>query len=773
MRRPPGLRFLGLCLLGPPLAAVLAFAALNAVFPFPEDRLAAPWSTRVLDRNGAELRRFLAQDGMWRFPVGLDEVAPELVTALVESEDRWFYRHPGVNPLSIVRAAWGNLAAGRVVSGASTIPMQIARMADPRPRTLGAKLIEAFRAVQLELAHTKEELLAIYLNMAPFGGNITGVGAASRLYFGKPPDRLSLGECAFLAVLPRAPTKYDPVKNPRAAMQVRNRVLAMLAGRGAVSPELARRAMRQPMVAHRRSSPMLAPHFTLMAKNRLGAEPVLATSLDLPRQRILEGLVRRHAARIRQQGVANVAAVALDRRTREVLALAGSADFGDDRFQGQVNNALARRSPGSALKPFLYAQAFDKGLAVAQSYLLDVPADYSGYAPENYTGVFHGRVTAAEALARSLNAPAVRLLADVGLESFHGLLKRGGLESIDRPASAYGLPLALGACEVRLVDLTNLYATLGEGGMHWPWRITAGEPGPGTRLFSPEAAHVVAEILGGVTRPDMPDSWRLTLDRPAAAWKTGTSFGHRDAWAVGFGADVAVGVWVGNPDGTPVQGISGANHAGPLFFDILRALAPASRDLNLPDAPGLRQVRLCAHSHQLAGPDCPETITATAGPNLALARCAEHRRVMVDAETGLRLEGGCLLTRPAAARVFAATPPELASWLTAQGKPVPALPELSPACADVPRGRGPTIVSPSPGTPYVMRHDAPREFQQIALAASSSEPGGPLWWYVDGRFAGTSAPERKLFLPMTPGPHTASVTDAQGRTSSVAFRVVR
>jgi penicillin-binding protein 1C len=283
-------------------------------------------------------------------------------------------------------------------------------------------------------------------------------------------------------------------------------------------------------------------------------------------------------------------------------------------------------------------------------------------------------------------------------------------------------------------------------------------------------------MLAEVSRPDMPDSWRLTLDRPAAAWKTGTSFGHRDAWAVGFGRTLAVGVWVGNPDGSPVKGISGAAHAGPLFFDVLRALAPHSRDLGLAPGPGLRPVRLCASSGLPAGPDCPLAVEGTAGPRLALPRCTEHRRVMVDARTGLRLEGGCLasplLADRTTSRVAETVPPELAAWLASQGKPVPALPALSPLCPDVPGGAGPVILSPSARTPYVMRHDAPASYQQLALKAVGGEPDQPLWWYVDGRFAGTARGSHPLFWTMVPGRHTASVTDAQGRSETVAFRVL-
>lgn len=768
-------RFLygGLILSSFPLVAALVFGLLNALFPLPEEWLSPPSGTRVLDRSGIELRRFLATDSMWRFPVTLHEVSPDLVKALIESEDRWFYEHPGVNPFSIVRAAWGNLVAERVVSGASTIPMQIARMSDPRSRNLEAKAIEAFRAIQLSIKYSKTELLEAYLNLAPFGGNIMGVGAASLLYFDKPSSQLSLGESALLAVLPRAPNRYNPARHPDRAMVIRNQVLELLTNRKVVDSAEAKRAMRQPMVAHHRPSPMLAPHFSLFAKHRLGAKPNLVTTLDISKQRTLEQLLFRHVLRIRQEGITNAAAVILDRKTREVLAMVGSVDFFDDQTQGQVNNAISRRSPGSTLKPFLYALAFDQGLAIPESRMLDVPTDFAGYTPENYSGTFSGQVTVGEALSHSLNVPAVRLLTRVGLSDFYDLLKRGGLETINRPASFYGLPLALGTCEVRLLDLANLYATLAEGGRHRPWRIASHSDETELQLFSPEASHTISQILTKVTRPDMPDSWRLTQDRPIVAWKTGTSFGHRDAWAVGFDDAIAVGVWVGNPDGKVVKGISGAVHAGPLFFDILRAFTTGSRDLHLAEAPNLRPVKICKVSHLLAGPDCPETYTALAGPKLKIGRCSDHKRILVDAETGDLLEGDCVMIRPAISKVVRTVPPDLAAWLASQGKSVPKLPPLSSYCSDVPSGEPPSIISPSATTTYVIRHDTPSQFQKINLKAVSSDPSQILWWYVDGVFIGTTSDKKTLFYSMQLGKHQVSVTDGFGRSHTLEFNVIR
>jgi len=622
--------------LGISLAILLAapylwFQALNLAFPFPWANLQRPPAVVVADRHGQPLRFFLPADERWRFPVRLSELPPELPKALVASEDRRFYRHFGVDPVAVVRAAWSNLKSGEVVSGASTIPMQVARMAEPGPRTLASKIRESFRALQLERRFTKDEILETYLNLTPYGGNVEGVGAAAWFYFGKEPEQLSLGEIALLTALPRSPAGYDPTLHPQAARIARNRVLRQLAARGVFPRREIAEARQQPVPRVRHRPPFAAPHFTEMVAAQLPGETRIRTTLDRRTQEIAESQVARRIRELRDLGLGNAAVVVIDNETRAVRALVGSAGFRETYFQGQVNGAVARRSPGSTLKPFLYAMAMDQGRVLPESFILDVPTDFSGYVAENYDERYRGRVTVRQALIQSLNACAVRLLSQVGLPEFQRLLLRGGLSTLDRPAGSYGLPLVLGAGEVRLVDLVNLYASLAEGGVYRPVRVVerpdlpsealtspallsqrerrensrkavisplspwergvrgvraseGREIGTGknslaepVRLFSPEAARAVAEILTDVQRPDLPEAWELTRDVPAVAWKTGTSYGHRDAWAVGFSARTTIGVWVGNFDGKPRKGISGSQHAGPLLFDLFRALEPGGR----------------------------------------------------------------------------------------------------------------------------------------------------------------------------------------------------
>jgi penicillin-binding protein 1C len=381
-------------------------------------------------------------------------------------------------------------------------------------------------------------------------------------------------------------------------------------------------------------------------------------------------------------------------------------------------------------------------------------------------------VTVTEALQRSLNAPAVRLLAAVGVSEFLGRLRRLGLSSLDRPAGSYGLPLVLGAGEVSLLELTTAYAALARGGVYLAPRLSLADDSLPARVFSPGACELVTDVLAGVERPDMPRAWDLTLSLPAVAWKTGTSYGHRDAWALGFSARYAIGVWVGNLDGTPVKGISGAHHAGPLLFDLFRALEPGGASLAHHPAPDLTTVEVCAESRELPGPDCPHRIRI---PILAgrapLPRCSLHRRIFVDAGSGERLAGDCLAEHEAVSVVVLVYPPELAAFWRSEGQDVPGLPAPSPLCAAAADGDPPAIVSPSASTPYRLRAAAPAEFQRLRLSARAAPDAGSLTWYEDGRLVAQGPAGENLFLAMTPGRHRLVVLDERGRMAALSYAV--
>jgi len=759
--------------------AVAAFAVLDAFFPFPWERLTPAPSLVVLDSRDQPMRVFLAPDQSWRMPVALDEVAPVFLAAVLSSEDRHFYEHPGVNPVSVLGAAVDNLSAGRVVRGGSTITMQTARMAEPKPRTVASKAVECFRAVQLELGLSKDDILDRYVNMAPFGGNIVGVGAASWFYFGKPPSMLSLSEAALLAAIPRSPNRLSPIRHPGAAMRVRRLVLDAMVENGAVSAAQADEAASQPLPERLPRPPLVAPHLAHMAKERLklqGGDPArIRTTLDSRVHELARQAMRSRMTALRSQGIENAAVVVIDVKTRRVLSLAGSADFLDDARHGRVNAAVARRSPGSALKPFLYAEAFQEGLIAPESLLLDIPVQVNGYDPHNYDGVFRGRVEVADALVHSLNAPAVRLLQEVGQERFVSLLNQGGL-GLSKPAAHYGLSLILGGGEVTLLDLTNLYATLARGGMHGPALTGPDQALRESRLFSPEACALTTDILSRLERPDLPGGIERARGVPAVAWKTGTSFGHRDAWAVGFSARYAVGVWTGNVTGRAVKGISGARQAAPLLFDVFRALEPDGaglpQDVRQPGGLNLAEVEVCALSRQLPGPDCRHTVKLTIIPGVTrLARCEVHRRVLVDASTGLRVAGSCLEGREVRQEVVTEFPAELTAWWRMGGMPVPPVPGPDPGCRDALAGQGPRITSPRDGAAYRLRAESPDRFQRVGLAAQAGADAGELAWFQDGRLVARLHPGEQSFLGLSPGSHRLVVVDSQGRSDGVTYLV--
>jgi penicillin-binding protein 1C len=758
-----------------PLLAIITLAplalTLDHLLPFPHPKLHRPPAVIVYDRTGEPLRIFLPPDEKYRFPVVLEDVPPELIRALIASEDRHFFRHPGVDPIAMLRATWSNLRARRVVSGASTIPMQIARMTEPRRRSLGAKLIESFRALQLTAHYSKGELLEIYINLAPYGSNIEGVGAASYFYFAKEPRRLSLGEIALLTTLPRSPNRYDPFRDPRNARLARDRVLAQLHERGAFTAREIAEACRQQLPGRRRKVPFAAPHWCELAR-RESPSSRLDTTLDSSLQRIAEQRVAARVAALQSRGIGNAAVVVIDNSTREVRALVGSADFFDAQHNGQNNGAVARRSPGSALKPFLYAKAIDDGRVVPETYLFDIPTDYAGYVAENYDGTYRGRVTTRDALIQSLNAPAVRLVSELGVDSFLTMLRRGGLRTLDRAPSHYGLPLILGSGEVRLLDLTNLYATLAEGGVHRPVRMfhTAAPSRSGERLMSAESASMITSVLCELRRPDLPQGWELTADTPRIAWKTGTSYGHRDAWSIGFSSRYTIGVWIGNFDGHGVKGLSGADDAAPLLFDLFRAIDTTSVARRSPRR--IETIDVCAVSHQLPAPHCRDRVPIERVAGVSrMTSCTIHRLLIVDAKSGERLSGECVAERASVARVFELDPPELVSYRRANGEQVAALPPLSAACRDVDSELRPRILSPDPATPYRIRRDAPLRFQEIRLAAESGPDVTSLYWYQDGVLVAAQRPERSVFVAPVPGIHRIAVVDDLGRSHAVTYEV--
>src|SRR5688572_1604324 len=624
--------------------ACLAVATLIAIRHWPREPLAAqiPSSTAVLDREGRLLRLTLADDEQYRLWTPIEEVAPEFVEALLLHEDRYFYRHPGVNPLSLARGAYTTYTGG-TRSGGSTVTMQLARLRYRLDtRTVRGKLAQVARALELELKYSKHDLLEAHINLLPYGGNVQGVGTASLVYFGKPAARLGLSEALALVLVPQSPARRMPESDePAELLRARERLYAHWRE---THPDDRQPYVPVPLRFARTSAlPFAAPHFTNLVvagehANPTAARPRLVTTLDLPLQRLAERVVAGYVRENAAFGIRNAAVLVVDHRDMSIRAMLGSADFASASIHGQVNGTIAKRSPGSALKPFIYALAIDQGLIHPLTVLKDAPTSFGPFSPENFDGRFVGPVSATDALVRSRNVPAVALAARLRQPSFYQFLQSAGVSRMQSERH-YGLALVLGGGEVTMEETATLYAMLAHRGVLRPVRYLTHDPRvEGPRLLSEEASFMTLDMLEHNVRPH--DTTVRAQGHVPAAWKTGTSWGFRDAWAAGvFGPYVLV-VWIGNFDGSSNPAFVGAEAAAPLFFRILDALHAAEPEMSAPvfrQPPNLARVEVCADSGDLPNADCPRTVSTWYMPGRSPIRVSTvHRRVWIDTRTGLQ-----------------------------------------------------------------------------------------------------------------------------------------
>lgn len=570
-------------------------------------------SLQIYDRYGVPVRGYLSDNQTYYRPVPLAQVSPWLVLAAVAAEDKRFFVHMGVDYKAILRAAWQNVRAGEVVSGASTITQQLARVIEPRPRTLWGKAKEAWNALMLERGKTKEEILEEYFNLLEFGNLTQGAEAASSYYFGCSAADLSVAQAAALAGMIQSPVRFDPVKHPKAAVKRRNQVLKLMYENGFIDQSVYQTALKEPLAVRPASRPFSAPHFTRYLAGLLpdSAADVYST-LDARVQNRAGEIIQNQLSKLKDENVTNAAVVVLDNQTGGVLAYVGSADFEDEAHSGQVDGVRALRQPGSALKPFVYALGFEKGLY--PSFLIKDEDTFfpGGYRPRNYDGSFHGYVSIRDALGASYNIPVVKVAEKVGVSNILAALRKLGFSSLSRPADFYGLGLSLGAGEVRLLDLANAYASLARGGIYKPLLLAENPPvsGPGgaKRVFSPEVSFLVTDILADNSARAAAFGLNSALQVPFdMAAKTGTSKDYRDNFAVGYTPRWTIAVWAGNFDGAPMRRVSGVSGAAPILHDLavyMQQLYP-SPSFKRPE--GITSVSVCAQSGLPAGKNCTQT----------------------------------------------------------------------------------------------------------------------------------------------------------------------
>nr|WP_269106909.1 penicillin-binding protein 1C [Massilia sp. TS11] len=742
-------------------AGVAALLLAVRLWPHAPLRGAQPQSTAVYARDGSLLRLALASDGQYRLWVPLDQIDPRLAQAVQLYEDRWFFWHPGVNPVALARAAFAT-ASGGARQGASTLSMQLARRLYRIPsQSVGGKLRQIGAALWLEARYSKRAILEAYLNLAPYGGNIEGVGAASLVYFHKRPSQLTLTESLSLAVMPQNPRKRGGLRTPGSSspevLAARARLWQRWLERHPDAARYRHEVLAPSPMFTRAQLPSGAAHFSERVLREAAPGEVWST-LDPRLQATLERSLAQYLERGRAQGIRNAALLLLDREQGEVRALVGSADHDDASIDGQVNGVEAKRSPGSTLKPFIYGLALDQGLIHPLSVLKDAPTAFGPFSPENFDGRFVGPISAQEALVRSRNVPAVGLASRLTRPSLYQFLQQAG---VSRLASEqhYGLALALGGGELTMEELGRLYLMLGHGGQSLSLRYVRGPaPAPGARWLSPEAAFITLQMLKTNPRPDTGEP-----AAPAVAWKTGTSWGFRDAWTAGVFGPYVLLVWIGNFDGSGNPAFVGIQTAAPLFFQIvdsLRAqhLDPGEGERAVPA--GVSRVEVCAASGELPNAWCRERAETWFIPGTSPITVSQlHRPVRIDTRSG---KPTCADGPFVRTEVYEFWPSDLQRLFREAGMPRREAPPLPDCAATAGEGEGPHITAPNTGQVYTERLAKP---VPLALRASAANSSAPLFWFANGGLLGKASAGSSLsWLPPRPGRYQLRVIDDQGRS---------
>jgi penicillin-binding protein 1C len=758
---------------------LVAVFLLDLLFPLPP---APRYSPIVLAADGSVLHAYLNPTQKWRMKTELAEITPALQQAIINKEDRYFRYHFGVNPVAIMQAAGRNIFYKGRTTGASTITMQVARLLEPKERTFGNKLKEMLRAMQLEAHYSKAEILQLYLNLVPYGGNIEGVKSAALLYFQQPPDYLSLAQTVTLAIIPNQPRVLVLGKNNDRILAERNRWLRQFQQQHLFPNQDIEDAINEPLDAQRHTAPTLAPHLARRLVSRFPGQPIIHSTLRRNPQAKAEDLTKNYVRRLRESGITQAAVLVVNNHTRAVEAYVGSADFQDNASSGQVDGVRAIRSPGSTLKPFLYALAVDRGIITPKLKLPDVPTNFSGFRPENFDKSCAGEVTVERALTYSLNIPAVRVLAEVGVPIFTDKLREAGFKSVAKAAPRLGLSTILGGCGATLEELTGLYAALADGGNYQPLHNTAPveQPNstpntqPSTLLVSPAAAFLITDILAQRTRPDLPMGYQNSRHLPKIAWKTGTSYGRRDAWSIGYNQDYTIGVWVGNFSGQGSPALTGADVASPLLFDLFNTLAYNSPNRWAVPPVALDFRLVCAETGLVPGEHCPNQLIDYYLPGTSSARHCEHQKeALVSADGAMAYCRACVPAAGFKRQLFPNPLPEVLAFREAQGLPSTRLPPHNPACRLVRATDGGAhaalaITSPLDHAEYVLdRHDK----QQMLLSCAAGSEVRQVFWYVNDRFLrAASATERVFFRPPS-GTVKISCADDHGRNVDIQLQV--
>ncbi|WP_341502493.1 penicillin-binding protein 1C [Gallaecimonas sp. GXIMD4217] len=755
------------------LALVLPWG-LDRAFPLPEPKA---MGQVVTDRQGRPLRSFADDEGVWRYPVSPEQVAPVYLELLLAYEDRWFHHHPGINPLAMARAAWQNLSSGRIVSGGSTLTMQVARLLDPHDRTLAGKLKQVLRALQLEWHLDKEQILGLYLDLAPFGGTLSGVQAASYSYFGKDAGELSDAEAALLAVLPQRPSALRPDRHPQRARQARDKVLDRMLALGLWPSERVEAAKLEPVVTLNLRPRIHAPLLARRLREQCPGCRRIPTTLDGDLQRQLEAMLRDH---IRARPANSSAAIlVVDNSDMAVLAYLGSADFADPGRFGHVDMVGAMRSPGSTLKPFLFGRALDAGLIHSASLLADIPRHQDSYRPGNFGGGFSGPVSAARALQQSLNLPAVQLLEHYGPARLAANLRNAGLPLTGPGAVRPNLSLILGGVGSNLEGLVSLYSALANRGQAGVLRFRPDDPGKQRYLMSPGAAWITWDTL---RQPEDRQLAHFSGRRWPLAWKTGTSYGFRDAWAIGVSPSWTIGVWTGRPDGSPSPGQHGRADAAPLLFQVYERLGNSQQEKPLPRPGNVSRAEICwplgtrGEDRANGEGNCLQRLDAwlldgNTPRTLSLQTEGIPQPnplpIWVDAN-GQRLLAGCPGRRQR--RFQALWPNALEPWLPARWRRQVLLPPLAKDCDGLAKQAPPLRILGVDNELLLQQAGPNAPMPSLSLRFQGGSGRGH--WYINGQAIGASPANGQLLWQFEhPGRYQLTLVDEAGNLDMKTIRI--
>lgn len=753
------------------ILCILAFWVTGYIFCLPRHLFHVPYSTVVTDRNEELLGARIASDGQWRFPPR--NTTPEKIKeCLITFEDKHFYHHWGVNPFAIGRAFYQNVKNKRIVSGGSTLTMQTIRLARNESRTFREKLIEMIWATRLEFRASKEEILSMYISHAPFGGNVVGLDAAAWRYFGHSADDLSWAESAMLAVLPNAPAMIHLSKGRKTLLDKRNRLLKQLLEKKTIDSSTYELAISEPLPDEPHALPQIAPYLVSRFYQERNGEYSRST-INKGIQTQVEDLAERWSNEFGQSDIRNLAILVIDIPSNQVVAYCGNVHFDQKQGGNQVDVIQAPRSTGSILKPFLYYAMLQEGSLLPDMLLPDVPVNINGFTPQNFSMQFEGAVPASEALARSLNIPAVTMLQRYGVPKFHSFLQQIGLKTINRSSSHYGLSLILGGAEATLWDVTNAYAMMGRSLLQLPQRscsllLPTSRITESTDPFQPGAVWQTFDALKEVNRPEEID-WKSIPSMQTIAWKTGTSYGFRDAWAVGVTPRYAVGVWVGNATGEGKPGLVGAQTAGPVLFDIFNLL-PSSSWFTRP-AGIFVEAEVCRKSGHLKGRFCDETDTLLVLPaGLRTEACPYHHLVTLSADESQRIYENCANTEPTLRKSWFTLPP-VWEWYYKQHHPeYKPLPPFKAGCGEDTFQPMQFIYPPMNARIKLPKQlDGSKGFLTVELAHNN--PNATVFWHLDETYQAQTQDFHKISLQPAAGKHSLTAVDGEGNTISTTFFV--